>query len=244
VSVKEVRPNETSNDSPLKEKKTRDIGSVGLEELVAKVQQKIEQKVEKVTTEKGSAAELEKKGDTPELKKQYFNKVGVERNMDTTAARALRGNMASTGAGPDARNLKTVVLPKLEKMADPTEVAAFGGKTNMQAPFKMDLSDLLGRTMSEIEAKPQKFQRRLSKLEERAKVREQRFGKKIPPNDEDPNDFVEEEYNRKKKSKAVAKMFEYLNKALGQKMDSTGAPAELTEPPKNATLDDDDDDGL
>ncbi len=245
MSVKEVRPGEVSGDNPLEKKKTRDIGSAGLEELVAKVQQKIEQKVQPVETQKGSATQLEGKGDTPELKKQYFNKVGVEKNMDTTAARALRGNLGGGAAGADARNLKLVVLPKLEKTADPGEVATFGGKSNMGAPFKMDLSDLLGRTMGEIEQKPAKFQKRLAKLEERAKLREKKFGKKIPPDDQDPNEFADEEYNRKKKSRAVAKMFEYMNKALGQKMDTTGAPEELFEDPKKKKVeDDDDDDGL
>src|SRR5690606_4466370 len=105
-----------------------------------------------------------------ELKKQYFNKVGVEKNMDTTAARALRGNLSGGATGTqDAKNLKLVVLPKLEKTADPSEVAQFGGKSNMSAPFKMDLSDLLGRTMQEIEQKPAKFEKRLAKLSERAK---------------------------------------------------------------------------
>jgi hypothetical protein len=244
VSVKEVRPGETNNEDPTKAKKSRDIGSVGLDDLVAKVQQKIEQKVEKVETNKGSAAEIQQKEST-ELKKQYFNKVTVEKNMDTTAARALRGNLSGGAAGQaDARNLKLVVLPKLEKMADPTEVAAFGGKSSMQAPFKMDLSDLLGRTMSEIEAKPQKFEKRLAKLTERAKLREGRFGKKIPPDDQDPNEYADEEYNRQKKNRRIAKMFEYMNKALGQKMNLEGAPDDLFSDPKKKVEEDDDDDGL
>lgn len=247
MGVKEVRPGETNNDNPLQKKQTRDIGGVGLDDLVAKVQQKLEQKVQPVTSEKGSAAQLDgeakKGGETPELKKQYFNKVGVEKNMDTTAARALRGNMGGGAAGTqDARNLKLVVLPKLEKMADPTEVASFGGKANTQAPFKFDLSDLLSRTLGQIEAKPEKFQKRMSKLEERAKLREKKFGKKIPPSDEDPNEFAEEEYNRRKKSKAVAKMFELMNKAMGIKMDTAGMPDGLMDAPKKkAPIDDDDD---
>jgi len=75
-------------------------------------------------------------------------------------------------------------------------------------------------------------------------LREKKFGKKIPPDDQDPNEFADEEYNRKKKNKAVAKMFEYMNKALGQKMDSSGAPEGLFDAPKKVIVEDDDDDGL
>src|SRR5512143_2978858 len=100
MSVKEVRPGETQADPSAAKKGSRDIGSVGLDELVSKVSQKLVEKVEKVETNKGSAVEL-KQGETPELKKQYFNKVGVEKNMDTTAAKALRGNMAQGPAGAD-----------------------------------------------------------------------------------------------------------------------------------------------
>lgn len=243
MSVKEVRPGEVSTDNPLQKKQTRDIGSVGLDDLVAKVQQKLEQKVEKVTTDKGSSTQLEGgKAETPELKKQYFNKVGVEKNMDTTAAKALRGNMSAGPMGAqDARNLKVIVLPKLEKQADPGEVQTFGGKANMAAPFKFDLGDLLGRTISEIEQKPAKFQKRLGKLEEKSKLREKKFGKKIPPDDKDPNEFAEEEYNRQKKNRAVAKMFEYMNKAMGVKMDTGGMPEGLLDAPKKKSVDDDDD---
>jgi hypothetical protein len=242
MAVKEVRPGETNEANPLKDKKSRDIGSVGIDELATKIQQKLEQKVEKVTTEKGSAAQLEQQKETAEAKKSYFNKVGIEKNLDTNAARMARGGQA--GNTQDARNLKLVVLPKLEKLADPGEVATFGGKSNMAAPFKMDLSDLLGRTMGEIEQKPAKFEKRLAKLEERAKLREKKFGKKIPPDDQDPNEWAEEEYNRRKKSKAVAKMFEYMNKALGQKMDSSGAPEGILDDGKKKPVVDDDDDGL
>lgn len=65
--------------------------------------------------------------------------------MDTTAAKAMRGNMTASPMGAqDAKNLKIIVLPKLEKQADPAEVGTFGGKANMAAPFKFDLGDLLG----------------------------------------------------------------------------------------------------
>ena len=244
MAVKEVRPGETSSDPNVQKKGSREIGSSGLDDLVAKVQQKLEQKVEKVTTDKGSSTQLEGGAKSPtELKKQYFNKVGVEKNMDTNAARALRGNTAGGAAGmQDARNLKLVVLPKLEKMADPSEVSSFGGKANTQAPFKFDLSDLLSRTIGQIEAKPEKFMKRLNKLQERAALREKKFGKKIPPNDQDPNDFAEEEYNRRKKSKAVAKMFELMKKALGIKMDTDGMPDGLMDAPKKKVVEDDDDD--
>lgn len=60
--VKDVRPGEVNTDNPLQKKQTRDIGSVGFYYLVAKVQQKLEQKVEKVTTDKGSSTQLEGKG--------------------------------------------------------------------------------------------------------------------------------------------------------------------------------------
>src|SRR5262245_55090358 len=102
MSVKDVRPGEPDDKRPQK-KQVRDIGSSGLDELVQRVQHKLEQKL--ATAE--PVTQADKPATPSELKKQYFNKVGVEKNMDTTAARALRGNMlAPAGAGNDARNLK------------------------------------------------------------------------------------------------------------------------------------------
>ncbi len=247
MPVKDVTPGGTNNDNPLAKKTTRDIGSVGLEELVSKISQKITEKVEKVDAKNGSAEEVSKSpGDappsSPELKKAYFNRVGVEKNFDTAATRALRGGASGIA---DARNLKLVVLPKCEKMADPNQIGSFGGKANIAAPFAAGIGDILGRTLKELEAKPERAQKRMAKLTEKQKAREKKFGKKVVPLDKDPNEFSEEEYERQKKDRRIVKMFDHMNKALGQKMDLTGAPPALVESlkagPKKKPVDDDDD---
>lgn len=99
-----------------------------------------------------------------------------------------------------------------------------------------------GCTIGEIEQKPAKFQKRLGKLEEKSKLREKKFGKKIPARRQRSNQWADEEYNRQKKNRAVAKMFEYMNKAMGVKMDTAGMPDGLLDAkPKKSAKDDDDD---
>lgn len=235
MGVKEVRPGEVNQENIVGKKSTRDIGSVGLDELVKKVESKLAEKVEKVTAEKGSAVESKE----PQLKQAYFNKVGIEKNLDTNATRALRGNLGGGGV-QDARNLKLVVLPKLEKKADPVEIGSFGSKANIQAPFSFELGDLLARTLGEVQAKPNRYTKRMDKLKEKADARKAKFGdRKIQENpDRDANEELEEEYRKQKRQQSVVKMFEHMNKALGQKMDMTGAPP----PPAVKKIDDDDDD--
>ena len=71
-------------------------------------------------------------------------------------------------------------------------------------------------------------------------MREQKFGKKVVPLDRDPNEFCQEEYEKKKKDKKVIKMFDHMNKALGKKMNLEGAPPDLFAKPKPTAVDDDD----
>lgn len=237
MAVKEVRPGEVNSDNIVGKKSTREIGNVGLDELVKKVESKLAEKVEKVTTEKGAATEAKE----PQLKQAYFNKVGIEKNLDTNATRALRGSMP--GNTQDARNLKLVVLPKLEKKADPVEIGSFGSKANIQAPFAFELGDLLARTLQEATQKPNKYQKRMEKLTARMEARKQKFQGKVlgrqPDEQRDANEELEEEYRKQRRQASVVKMFEHMNKALGQKMDMTGAPPP---PAKPAAADDDDDD--
>jgi|GEM_PF-4357350 len=220
MSVKEIKPKDTSSENILGKKNVRDIGSVGFEDLVKRVQDKIAEKVEKINVEKTESPNTEK---TPELKKSYFNKVGMEVNMNTAQARAMRGGVA---AQQDPKNLKLIVLPGIANQADPVKIGTLSEKANMQAPFKTDLSDLLGRLFKEIEEKPKRAQKKWEELSEKAKKREAQFGKKVRPKDQDENEQCEEDYLKQRRNKHVIKMFQHLNKALGQKMDTTGAPAE------------------
>lgn len=231
MGIKEVKPGEVSQENILNKKNVRDLGSVGLDELVAKIQQKLVDKVEKVSSQEGANTALKqegsaKPGQTPELKKAYFNQVGVEKNMNTAAARAARGNLQSTN---DPRNLKLIVLPGIDRPADHAVVATFGERAHISAPFQHDVTDVMSRMYEEFEKKPKKAREYHDKMKERAEKREAKFGKKIPPSDQDPNQFCEEEYDRQKRNKKIAKMFSYLNKALGQPMDMTGAPPEESE---------------
>lgn len=226
--VKEIRPGDVNTDNPLAKKTVRDIGTVGIDELVKTLQSKLAEKVEKVDAKESGKTEAEGSvkdsgtKETPELKKAYFNRVGIEKNLNTSANLALRGG---SGGIQDARNLKLIVLPKMEKMADPGQVATFGSKASIDAPFQSGLGDVLSRTLKEMADKPTKAQKRMDKLGEKQKLREQKFGKKVVPLDRDPNEFCQEEYEKTKKDKKVIKMFDHMNKALGTKMSLEGAPA-------------------
>ena len=222
--VKEIRPGDVNNENPLAKKQVRDLGTVGLEELVKTVQAKLTEKVEKVDAKAAGKTEADAPKETPELKKAYFNRVGIEKNLNTAANLALRGG---SGGIADARNLKLIVLPKIEKLADPGQVATFGGKASIDAPFQSGLGDVLARTLKEMSDKPTKAQKRMDKLGEKQKLRELKFGKKVVPLDRDPNELCQEEYEKKKKDKKVIKMFDHMNKALGHKMSLEGAPADF-----------------